>query len=328
MKKPVFTAKKQKKDSEFNKEHVISQSFGKFLQNLTLHVVCTKCNTYFSRKLESALGRDSSLGLLYRGLLGLLDSNTFPRAIKHRRRDTETVIYDDNKGELIVDISINERRNFDVTIASQAIIMNSLKAKQVSFRLDNMLHRNSIENLGLNPVNGYIKIFCPLNDYKKQADKINMIFQKSDINFKIHADQLAKSKLSSNGPLYFKNRISGLVARALAKIVFNYFVHQYGQVALGESFNEIRNFIRYDRMPDYDIISIKQWKIPDFQSIQDVKHARYEVSIKKDHKNNIIGTMLLFKNVLCEVILARTFILELPNKETLFEINNRNITHF
>ena len=45
--------------SRFNKEHVLSQAFGTFEQNLTLDCVCSECNHYFSRTIELAYTRDS-----------------------------------------------------------------------------------------------------------------------------------------------------------------------------------------------------------------------------------------------------------------------------
>jgi hypothetical protein len=54
-----------KPDECFRKtEHAMSQSFGKFEQNLTLNgVVCDECNQYFGDTLELVLGRDTNEGL-------------------------------------------------------------------------------------------------------------------------------------------------------------------------------------------------------------------------------------------------------------------------
>lgn len=330
--KTCVYCKQTKKDSDFNKEHVIPQSFGKFSENLILQVVCRECNTdYFSKTIELNLGRDSSLGLLYRSFFGLIDSKKFKKSICYQRRDTETVIYDDNYGELIVNVGLNNERNFDVSLANQVVIMNSLKAKQCSFRLEKLPHRNALEILGLNPANGYIKLFYPLpltNNVRKEIEEINRIFKEKDISFKIKPENFVKFRLFHNGPLLFKHRISDSVARALAKIVFNYFVYQYGpEVALGESFDKIRNFIRYDRRSLDNMVMIEIPKILDFQSIQNSEYANYEIDIKKDN-TNIIGTILLFKHVTCKVILTSFYQLAIPNIRTFFSLNDKTITHF
>jgi hypothetical protein len=50
--------------SEFNREHVVPESFGKFVENFVLHGrVCQSCNSYFAHELELTLGRDSMEGL-------------------------------------------------------------------------------------------------------------------------------------------------------------------------------------------------------------------------------------------------------------------------
>ncbi|MGR3303486.1 MAG: HNH endonuclease, partial [Candidatus Scalindua sp.] len=47
-----------------NTEHVLSQSFGKFKNNLTLNkIVCDECNEYFGNHLEIFLGRDTLEGM-------------------------------------------------------------------------------------------------------------------------------------------------------------------------------------------------------------------------------------------------------------------------
>jgi len=48
----------------FNREHVLPQSFGKFLGNFVLHEsVCESCNLFFSRDLELPLARDTWEGI-------------------------------------------------------------------------------------------------------------------------------------------------------------------------------------------------------------------------------------------------------------------------
>jgi hypothetical protein len=54
-----------KPKSDFTKDHVIPESFGKFKNNFTLiNKVCGKCNEYFGDELELFLGRDTYEGML------------------------------------------------------------------------------------------------------------------------------------------------------------------------------------------------------------------------------------------------------------------------
>ena len=61
MKHICIYCKQEKDESEFNREHVIPQMFGRYKQALVLnnHQVCQECNSYFSIKLEGAIALDS-----------------------------------------------------------------------------------------------------------------------------------------------------------------------------------------------------------------------------------------------------------------------------
>jgi hypothetical protein len=52
----------KKPDGEFNAEHVVPQSFGRFEDNLVLDCVCKECNDYFGGTLDLKLGRRAALG--------------------------------------------------------------------------------------------------------------------------------------------------------------------------------------------------------------------------------------------------------------------------
>lgn len=50
-----------KADGDFNREHLIPQSFGLFEEsNLVLRCVCKACNTYFGSALDEKLACDSA----------------------------------------------------------------------------------------------------------------------------------------------------------------------------------------------------------------------------------------------------------------------------
>jgi len=53
--------KKEKEDGEFNREHVIPQMMGRYVNApvLSNHQVCQECNTFFSREIENKISLDS-----------------------------------------------------------------------------------------------------------------------------------------------------------------------------------------------------------------------------------------------------------------------------
>ena len=61
---PICIYCRTRADVSFPKEHVVSQAFGRFLDNLTLQCVCGACNSFFDRELEVFLTRDSVEALL------------------------------------------------------------------------------------------------------------------------------------------------------------------------------------------------------------------------------------------------------------------------
>lgn len=53
----------EKEDVDFNREHVIPDSFGAFENNLVITCVCKACNDFFGRELDMKLARDSAEGI-------------------------------------------------------------------------------------------------------------------------------------------------------------------------------------------------------------------------------------------------------------------------
>lgn len=61
MKHICIYCKKEKEESEFNREHVVPQMYGRYQDGFVLNSnqVCRECNSYFSTNLENVVGLDS-----------------------------------------------------------------------------------------------------------------------------------------------------------------------------------------------------------------------------------------------------------------------------
>ena len=66
MKYTCIYCKKEKEESEFNREHVVPQMMGRYVNApvLSNHEVCQECNSYFSEEVEGKIALDSYEALL------------------------------------------------------------------------------------------------------------------------------------------------------------------------------------------------------------------------------------------------------------------------
>lgn len=223
-----------------------------------INCVCRQCNQYFGDELEIHLGRDSIFGILFRSIAQIIDPNKFRRSIRHRRKRLELTVPHRNYGNLLVNIQPNADRNFNISISDQITIMNSTKGNQFSFRTEQLPHRKQIESIGLKPIRGYTNFILHTDEWDDRIKKTNAALTVADINIQISRTKYGDFNFpKQNAPLHFSSIIDENIQRALAKIVFNYFAHQYGaNLALSESFDEIRNFIRYGLKTDRYLMSV------------------------------------------------------------------------
>ena len=76
----------EKPEDQFNREHVIPESFGGFSDGLVLHnVVCEACNSYFGKTLDRILARGTPEGL-QRYLWGVKDPEEVHKFEYHNLR--------------------------------------------------------------------------------------------------------------------------------------------------------------------------------------------------------------------------------------------------
>jgi len=317
---------------DFNREHVISELFGLFgTHTMTLvGLVCKVCNKYFADNLELHLGRDSTFGILYRSIVGIVQPTEFKRVIHRKRQRIEPSIQHSDHGDLLVDIQLNSDKNFDVMIANQIIIMNSTKGNRIHFRSDQLPHRSILEGMGLKPVEGYVNFVSRADDMQVQTEKFNLALKKAEIKIQVHEKQFGKFRLPNKvEPLYFKSVIDENIQRALAKMVFNYLAHRYGSsIVLSDSFNEIRNFIRYGLKASLYLMTMDNNPIvANLRKIQKDRYASHIITIGQDrYSNNIVGQMSLFNHVRFEVVLSRTYpLVSFPMQGSLFDMLGKRV---
>jgi hypothetical protein len=184
--------------------------------------------------------------------------------------------------------------------------------------------------MGLKLSDGYMNIFARTDELPLQVELFNTAFKKAEFRMRITDKHFKQLMLpDSTKPLYFKSTIDENIARALAKIAFNYFTHKYGShLALSEGFNEIRDYIRYGVKTSGHLITIDQKPLMTHQQrLQMEMHASHRITINQNINNNyIIGKMLLFDNVSVTVILSKCFgLVNIPMRGSQFDINSKKV---
>jgi hypothetical protein len=324
----------KKYPEDFSSEHVMPESLGLFGKDtMTLNdLVCKKCNQYFGDTLELALGRDSVLGILYRSLAGIVDSPKFKKIIRHKRTRIEPSINCFERGYLLVDLELMPPNNFKVTVANQIIVMNSTKGNKLHFRADRLPQKETLLSLGLKPVEGWINFFSQGEDIPLRVAQFNSALKKAGLAIKLNERQFQKFNLEKRDqPVIFQSIIDEPVQRALAKIVFNYFLHQYPKsTVLSDSFKEIVHFIRYNlkatqflMFMDYKPLSTN------ISLVQSSEFAWHRITIFQHPSNHyILGQLVLFNKIQCEVVLSRSYpITMFPTQSSIFDIEKQRICH-
>jgi hypothetical protein len=223
--------------SEFTREHVFPQAFGKFEGSLVLHqVVCKGCNQLFGDTIDNSLARGSLQGAL-RYLRGIKPLNKFADTNKTRItlkargpndskfRDAEFVSDSEGTGLAFVPglsfTSVSQKREIFISLQdlesakwNEPTDINRLEPVTVSYASPEILER-----------------------IKFALAKLKLGLEILDDVSKIEARQ---------GVLVAVDAIVDDVSlrRAIAKISFNYLAYIRGkEFALDVMFNDIRSFI-------------------------------------------------------------------------------------
>jgi hypothetical protein len=225
-------------------EHVMSQTFGKFEDNLTLHgVVCDDCNQYFGDTLELILGRDTN-----EGLARVQHGVKKPKEFKSFR-----------KGRVVLKIAEGPYKGCHAYLeysetAGQVQIFRFPQVGFLSlpsntyefFLLDEIPSLEDLQKKGFDNS-------TPRSIFGVEVDAETLIplLAAKGISFRSDGD-------FDPGPppadiLVEKSfTIDDIVRRAITKIAFNYLAKMHGaQFALHPAFDGIRRFVRYGERPSF-----------------------------------------------------------------------------
>lgn len=320
--------------TDFNREHVIPESFGRFKKSMTLkNTVCSECNSYFSKYLENDLGRDSIYGVMDRSRAGVIDIPDFINKKKHKKKLSDAYILHDQYGILLVDL-VNcvqsVQTQFAVNIASQLIVMNSTKGLKVNFRIDHRLNRRFLEDIGLYPKAGYLDIYFPYTTAVDEYEKAMPIFKQAGIHIKIpksHLFQISMGKTAKD--LHFHSVINQKILRAFSKVAFNYFAHEYGKpAALSNYFDSIRSYIRSGTYVGYQVVRPINQNIYYHGQVSGSSGIGHIVVIQQNMQRDISVLVSFFNSHLYEIKLCRSYPFLIPETGSFFDTKHKCIhTH-
>jgi|GEM_PF-2450410 len=237
----------------FNREHVLSECFGRYEGNFVLiHLVCEECNSYFANNLELRLGRGSYEGI-ERFRLGIAPKSKTRGATKNQRfvearRDGgphDGAFYEwqlSNSGTVIpvqqIGVARSEAGPFTWYRASGCPTGDELRAQGFA------KGATCFQLAGFTPEQG-IQFLRGLG-YEPEENP-----------------QVMPEDVDPDGKVALKigGTIDRVLMRAVAKIAFNYLIYHYPAIASMGQFAPIRRYIRYDETPPFQAVTVSEQQI-------------------------------------------------------------------
>lgn len=225
-----------KDSSEFNREHVIPEAFGKFEHNFVLHnQVCTQCNELFGKTLDASLARESLEGL-DRYDLGIKPPSG---STKFRAGGRVRGVIDEGpyKGAAVRWAPSPDGQAIALLPQQPQIGFSTQSSAYEWFNLDSLPSRDGFRMHGSVVAKGtHVDIL-----FQGVAEEEGTrLLEAKGWSFKS-----ASKRIDVHGRVrtMINVTVDREILRAIAKIAFNYFAHEYPQLALMAQFNEIRGFV-------------------------------------------------------------------------------------
>lgn len=278
------------------REHVMSQALGTFEQNWTLSCVCDECNSYFSKHLELALGRDSFEG--YRRVeLGVVAPEKIEKLL-HRR----------------VKFTLQDGGVFDglrmVMKADEAGIAPAPKP-QVGLRCEGQAWQYFFEHeLTPQAIGGFtadtVEIKIIGND--SAGDLSRLIARLGECGLRFSETGRIMNQPFGTGPkltVVHEFNVDTTLRRAAAKIGFNYAAKVLGcAVMMRNDFEPIRRFIRHGEEPQ-KLVSAQDWS-PLVGESAATSNAHVCALGWEPTRSELIGLVCLFNRITYGIRLARS----------------------
>jgi hypothetical protein len=229
----------------FNKEHVIPRQFGTFENNQTLiHTVCFDCNSYFSGNLERALGRDS-FEAVFRLRHGQKPSCEFG-GFAGSRLSFRIPAGMAGAGVVVRPMSTPDGKEIILLLPPQIGVRRDGETEFRYYSEEDLTR----EGANLLPTNKATKFrLLVAKDDDAGLERLRELIQAVVPRFREEGGLDLPPPEIVDGQIIVEVRgtIDKLIARAIAKIAFNYATKHAGAVfMLDPCFDPVRRFVRYN----------------------------------------------------------------------------------
>ena len=310
MMKCIYCLEDKPSDCYKKTEHVLSQSFGRFKNNLTLNinndpklneVVCDDCNDFFGKNIEILLSRDSFEGMA-RFEHEVKKPHEFKSPGKKSRLKIKVV-----EGPFKGAIAYREYSE----LANEIILKPS---PQVGFKKETEGTSYEYYPLDEMPDKDYLE-----NNYSMKAKKSIIVL---GANIEEARKRLAEKDISFNPDGEFcpseenldmgcevTGQIDQTIFRALAKIAFNYLAYwSCPGFVMTEPFNPIRRYIRFGYKAPYPFVIIIEKAILGDEPIVGKRRVGHLITLDRSkNKLSIVSQVSLFNLMTYSVLLAKDY---------------------
>lgn len=232
----------------FNKEHVVPRQLGSFENSPTLiEKVCLDCNRFFGKTLELAFGRDS-IEAVYRLRHGQKRPNEFD-GFRGSRLSFKVPAHLPGGGVVLEPRPGPSGDDIVMTLPPQVGVQVRGRPDWRYFTDEDLSHEDCED---LPPSDAKLNLRLVAAD-DAGVERIRALVRRYFPKFREEgALDLPRPELVDGKALVeIKSKVDRLLARAVAKISFNYMaLHAGSEFARNSSFDPIRRFIRFDEGPD------------------------------------------------------------------------------
>jgi hypothetical protein len=300
------------------------QSFGLFASNFTLrNMVCDDCNKYFGDNLEIVMARDTLEGAS-RFKFALKSPNEF-RSLGKRSRVTIKVAEGDFKGAYAYREYSQKQDKIMIRPAPQIGFLKRESSEYEYYLMDQIPQKDHLENdeFDLKNPRGIRIIGTDIDNAREVLCKTGIKFQ-----FQGEADP-SKDHPREDILCEINVLIDTTVYRAFAKIAFNYLAYWEGMdFVLHQSFDPMRNFIRYGKRVDYALVTVDDNPILGDEQIEGMRRLGHMITVNwAADKISLVSQVSIFNDATYTASLARNFAGERRNisRGHFFDVHNHKI---
>lgn len=288
---------------DFNVEHVIPASFGKFKRNLTLvNAVCSCCNQYFGDNLDIVLARDSLEGLM-RHTHGVQEVKTFKKLGGRRVQiNTSRGAYAGQSADLVAD---RDRQRLVLQVQPQVGFTLSDGSGYKFFGLDELPTREQLSS-------GTYDLSQPrsivFNSAVRALDA-EAALRERGIKF-VKQGEYIDFQEGDAVDCNLSGCVDQDVMRGVSKIAFNYLAYTQGMdFVLDDNFNSIRAYVRHGVEAPYPLVEIKESSVFADEPAQGFRRLGHIITVNwASDGSSIVAQVSLMNFLRYSVCLCRDFI--------------------